>query len=259
MTILDTIVAQKRVEVEKKKLLHDISFFQHQPAYSRNCISLKSTLQEPGASGIIAEFKRKSPSKGWINASADPITVTSSYQAAGASGISILTDETFFGGNDHDLVNSRPHLFIPILRKEFIVDPFQVYESKSLGADLILLIAACLTRDEVAHLSEIAHDIGLEVLLELHDEDELDHVCDDIDFVGINNRSLKTFEVNIERSLRMAESLPADKIKIAESGIEKFNQISMFRENGYKGFLIGESFMKYEDPGKAFTDFVENR
>jgi indole-3-glycerol phosphate synthase len=216
------------------------------------------SLQEPGASGIIAEFKRKSPSKGWINASADPIAVTGSYQAAGASGISILTDESFFGGNNMDLVHSRPHLDIPILRKEFIVDPFQIHESKSLGADIILLIAACLTKEEVAHFSGLAHDIGLEVLLELHDEDELEHVCDDVDFVGINNRSLKTFEVNIERSLRMADSLPADKIKIAESGIEKSEQVRIFRENGYKGFLIGESFMKYEDPGKALKEFVEN-
>lgn len=258
MTILDTIVAQKRVDVEKQKRLHDISFFQHQPAYVRKCFSLKLSLLEPGASGIIAEFKRKSPSKGWINASADPIAVTGSYQAAGASGISILTDESFFGGNNMDLVHSRPHLNIPILRKEFIVDPFQIHESKSLGADIILLIAACLTKEEVAHFSALAHDIGLEVLLELHDEEELEHVCDDVDFVGINNRSLKTFEVNIERSLRMADSLPADKIKIAESGIEKSEQVRKFRENGYKGFLIGESFMKYEDPGKALKEFVEN-
>ncbi len=258
MTILDTIVAQKRIEVEKKKLIHDVSFLQRQPAYSRNCFSLKSGLLDPEATGIIAEFKRKSPSKGWINASADPIAVTGSYQAAGASGISILTDESFFGGKNEDVINCRPHLDIPILRKEFIIDTYQVHESKSLGADLILLIAACLTREEVAQLAALAHDIGLEVLLELHDEDELGHVCNDVDLVGINNRSLKTFEVNIERSIRMAGRLPADKIKVAESGIDQPEQVRMFRENGYKGFLIGESFMKNEDPGEALTAFVKN-
>lgn len=258
MTILDTIVAQKRIEVEKKKLIHDVSFLKRQPAYSRNCFSLKSGLLDPEATGIIAEFKRKSPSKGWINASADPIAVTGSYQAAGASGISILTDESFFGGKNEDVINCRPHLDIPILRKEFIIDTYQVHESKSLGADLILLIAACLTREEVAQLAALAHDIGLEVLLELHDEDELGHVCNDVDLVGINNRSLKTFEVNIERSIRMAGRLPADKIKVAESGIDQPEQVRMFRENGYKGFLIGESFMKNADPGEALTAFVKN-
>ena len=257
MTILDTIIAQKRIEIATKKQVTDVVFFQQQPDYTRECISLKSSLQLPGASGLIAEFKRKSPSKGWINAAANPKEVTFMYQEAGASGVSILTDQIFFGGDDEDIISCRSALNIPVLRKEFIVDPYQVHESKSIGADVILLIAACLKKKEVVSLASIAHDIGLEVLLELHDEDELDHVCNDVDLVGINNRSLKTFDVNIERSLRMAEKLPDDKLKVAESGIDQPEQVRLFRENGYKGFLIGETFMKFPDPGKAFREFIE--
>jgi len=212
-------------------------------------------LSKPNASGIIAEFKRKSPSKGVINDRVDPVEVTMAYQAAGASAVSILTDAYFFGGDDQDVLRARQVLDIPILRKEFIIDEYQVHEAKALGADLILLIAACLSKEEVVRLSILAKSLGLEVLLELHDEDELGHVCETIDLVGINNRSLKTFDVNIARSLRMAGQLPKDKLKVAESGIDDPAQVKLFRENGYSAFLIGENFMKTNDPGKALDEF----
>lgn len=223
--------------------------------YIRKTISLVEGLSRPNASGIIAEFKRKSPSKGIINDQVDPVQVTKAYQDAGASAVSILTDEYFFGGNDQDLLRARQALDIPILRKEFIIDEYQVHEAKALGADLILLIAACLSKEEVVRFSTVARSLGLEVLLELHDEDELEHVCDTVDLVGINNRSLKTFDVNIERSLKMASQLPKGKLKVAESGIDDPAQVKLFKENGYSAFLIGENFMKTNDPGMALNEF----
>lgn len=223
--------------------------------YTRKTISLVEGLSKPNASGIIAEFKRKSPSKGIINDQVDPVAVTKAYQDAGASAVSILTDEYFFGGNDQDLLRARQALDIPILRKEFIIDEYQVHEAKAMGADLILLIAACLSKEEVLRFSTVARSLGLEVLLELHDEDELEHVCETVDLVGINNRSLKTFDVNIERSLKMASQLPKGKLKVAESGIDDPAQVKLFKENGYSAFLIGENFMKTNDPGMALNDF----
>jgi indole-3-glycerol phosphate synthase len=193
-----------------------------------------------------------------INDRVDPVEVTKAYQDAGASAVSILTDSHFFGGDDQDVMRARQVLDIPILRKEFIIDEYQVHEAKALGADLILLIAACLSREEVVRFSTLARSLGLEVLLELHDEDELEHVCETIDLVGINNRSLKTFDVNIARSLRMAGQLPKDKLKVAESGIDDPAQVKLFRENGYSAFLIGENFMKTNDPGMALNDFRNN-
>ena len=255
MNILDTIVVRKKEEVAQRKQLRGLSEIKNNPQYFRQTISLVAGLSLPGASGIIAEFKRKSPSKGIINDQLDPVDVVKAYQDAGASAISILTDEYFFGGADHDLLRARPFLDIPILRKEFIVDEYQVHEAKELGADLILLIAACLTTDEVAHFSTLSRSLGMEVLLELHDEDELAHVCDTVDLVGINNRSLKTFDVNIERSLKMAAQLPKGKLKVAESGIDDPAQVVLFKENGYDAFLIGENFMKTNDPGMALRSF----
>jgi indole-3-glycerol phosphate synthase len=258
MNILDTIIEQKRVEVSERKLRVALSDLQQTPYYSRNTYSLVSKLKDADATGIIAEFKRKSPSKGIINDQADVVQVTTAYQDAGASAVSVLTDESFFGGSDADLLAIRPYLKIPILRKEFIVDQYQIHEAKSIGADLILLIAACLSINEVKELSTLAQSIGLEVLLELHDEDELGHVCDTVNLVGINNRSLKTFDVNIERSLMMAKRIPEDKLKVAESGIDDPAQVRLFRDNGYDAFLIGENFMKTTNPGLALSQFIEN-
>jgi indole-3-glycerol phosphate synthase len=255
MNILDTIVERKRTEVAERKQRKPLEVIKADALYTRKTISLVDGLSRPYASGIIAEFKRKSPSKGIINDRVDPVEVTKAYQAAGASAVSILTDEYFFGGHDQDVVRARQVLDIPILRKEFIIDEYQVHEAKALGADLILLIAACLSKEEVVRFSTLARSLGLEVLLELHDEDELEHVCATVDLVGINNRSLKTFDVNIARSLRMAGQLPKDKLKVAESGIDDPAQVKLFRENGYSAFLIGENFMKTNDPGMALHEF----
>jgi indole-3-glycerol phosphate synthase len=254
--ILETIIASKRLEVKKRSAEKSLRELESSAAFSRKSLSLKQSILDPLKTGIIAEFKRRSPSKGVINAGADVVRVTKGYFANGASGLSILTDEKFFGGSTEDLENARVNE-IPILRKDFIIDEYQVVEAKSMGADAILLIAACLTATEVERLAAFAKKLGLEVLLELHAEEELGHVCDDTELVGINNRDLKTFTVDLNRSLAMAKRIPANKIKVAESGIRSSEQIKLFKENGYRGFLIGEQFMKQSDPVKAFGEFVD--
>jgi indole-3-glycerol phosphate synthase len=171
--------------------------------------------------------------------------------------LSVLTDNEFFGGSTEDLVLARKN-DIPILRKDFIIDPYQLFAAKAMGADVVLLIAACLSPAEVQALSGIAKGLGLEVLLELHGEEELGHICDAIDMVGINNRNLKTFEVDIQQSLKLGDRIPPGKVKIAESGIDSVNTIGMFKDAGFNGFLIGEKFMKEQDPGQAFKIFVES-
>lgn len=258
MNILDRIVENKKKELVEKKQSTSIDMLAKSSYYERKTISLSESISFDNASGIIAEFKRSSPSKGVINNTVSPLQVAKDYQAAGASAISILTDVDFFGGSDDDILSVRDYIDIPILRKEFIIDPFQIHEAKSLGADIILLIAACLTPNEVRAFSALARSLSLEVLLELHDEDEIGHICDEVNFVGINNRSLKTFDVNIQRSLDMAKKIPSAKLKIAESGIDNPATISLFRENGYAGFLIGENFMKTADPGDALSNFIKS-
>jgi indole-3-glycerol phosphate synthase len=256
MNILDTIVMKKRKEVDEAKLRLPETVLVQSAFYERNCFSIREALNNVGASGIIAEHKRKSPSKGVINDQLDLSNVVNAYQQAGASALSILTDESFFGGSNKDIVTVRSNISIPILRKDFIIDEYQVHEAKSIGADLILLIAACLTPIRVRQLARLAISIGMEVLLELHDEEEFDRVCDEVHLVGINNRSLKTFDVNIDRSLNMAAKLPSNKIKVAESGIDHPTQFKLFRDHGYKGFLIGEYFMRQPDPGVALKNFI---
>ena len=255
MSILDDIISFKRQEVEKRKKDVGLDELEKREFFSREIISLKQSLLDEARTGIIAEFKRRSPSKGIINNAADVNKVTTAYVQGGASALSILTDEYFFGGSESDLLRARIHE-IPILRKDFIVDKYQLVESRAMGADVILLIAACLSPKEVRDLAAFAKELELEVLLELHGENELAHMCDEIDLVGINNRNLKTFEVDIERSLAMANKIPAGKIRIAESGISKIENIKLFREHGFKGFLMGEHFMKQADPGRAFEEFV---
>jgi indole-3-glycerol phosphate synthase len=256
MNILDKIIAQKRIEVEERKAKMSIAELKQQPLYTRATLSLKQFLLDDTKTGIIAEFKRQSPSKGVINGTADVLEVTGAYTNNGASCLSVLTDEQFFGGSTADLIKARVNK-IPILRKDFIVDEYQIEEAKAMGADVILLIAACLTTEEVKRLAAYAKVLGLEVLLELHDEEELQHICEETEIVGINNRNLKTFEVDIERSLRMAKQIPDTKIKVAESGISSVENIQLFKVNGFRGFLIGENFMKEENPGKAFAAFVQ--
>ena len=255
MNILDEIILYKRSEVEKRKSQVTIAALEKRSFFKRDGISLKQSLLDPGKTGIIAEFKRKSPSKGIINAGADVIKVTQAYAEHGASGISVLTDEYFFGGSDEDLLKARVNN-IPLLRKEFIIDEYQLIEAKSIGADAILLIAACLSRVEVKKLARAARNLGLEVLLELHADEEMEHICDEAELIGINNRDLKTFRVDIERSLRMADALPEGKVKIAESGINAIEMITKFKQHGFHGFLVGENFMKQPDPTIAFAEFV---
>ena len=256
MNILETIVEFKKEEVHKRKLAVSVSDLEKRKLFGRPCLSLRSSLLDKQKTGIIAEFKRKSPSKGVINETADVIEVTAGYAENGASCLSVLTDTKFFGGYDEDLIKARIN-DIPVLRKDFIIDEYQIIEAKSIGADVILLIAACLEAADVKRLASFATGLGLEVLLELHDETELGHICDDTSIIGINNRDLKTFKVDLERSLNMAREIPGDRIKIAESGINSVENIILFKENGFNGFLIGEYFMKEADPTIAFARFVK--
>lgn len=227
------------------------------PMINRQTISLIDHLSRDGDTGIIAEFKRKSPSKGYINERADVVKITSDYEKHGATGLSILTDTQFFGGSYEDLSIARASS-LPILRKDFIIDEYQVAETKAMGADVILLIAACLTPFEVLRFSTTAKEFGLEVLLEIHGEEELAHIHPGIRLVGINNRNLKTFNVDIDHSIKLAGMIPSDCLKIAESGITDEATIKSLKAHGFNGFLIGENFMKNQDPGKAFAGFIKN-
>lgn len=257
-TILDTIIAAKRKEIAKFKPMSSIERFEQQGFFWQIANrSLVQSLLADNSTGIIAEFKRKSPSKGWFKPKeleVEPVVVT--YNHRGAAGISVLTDEEFFGGDLDDLIQTKVLTDIPVLRKDFIVDVWQVAEAKAFGADVILLIAACLSPNEVKTIATYAKSIGLEVLLEIHNEEELDHICDEVDMVGVNNRNLKTFEVNIDTSLRLINKMPTTKPAIAESGITDVETIVTLRNAGFKGFLIGETFMKQPDPTIAFADFV---
>lgn len=258
-TILDKIIENKRREIERLKPLSSLERFRKEGFFWEiSNRSLKSRLLDPAGTGIIAEFKRKSPSKGWFKPSDLEVeAVVRTYNDAGAAGMSVLTDTDFFGGDLDDLIQAKVISDIPVLRKDFIVDQWQIAEAKAFGADVILLIAACLKPEEVQSLALYAKTIGLEVLLEIHDESELVHICPEVDMVGVNNRNLKTFEVDIQRSLDLVKQIPADKPAVAESGINEVKTILTLREAGFKGFLIGERFMKEPDPAAAFKLFVD--
>lgn len=253
MTILDKIIADKRKEVEANKQLISIADLQSSPWFQRKCLSLRERLIE--STGIIAEFKRKSPSKGWIHENADIVEVTSGYSEAGAAGISILTDSPYFGGVQQELTAARPHVQCPILRKDFMIDEYQLYEAKSIGADVILLIAAALKPGECRQLAIKAKELGLEVLLEIHSEDELRYCCDEVDLVGVNNRNLKTFEVSTRLSIELAALIPDRFVKISESGLQDVETVQELMGYGYRGFLMGENFMKEADPASAMRMF----
>lgn len=257
MNILDKIVAQKKIEIEQSKQILSIKQFEQSNSFQRNTFSLTNNLLKENSSGIIAEFKRKSPSKGIINDKFSAVDVVKQYENAGVAGSSVLTDEVFFGGTKQDLITVRKEVQIPLLRKDFMIDEYQFIEAKSLGADVVLLIASILTVKEVKHFTDLAKSLQLEVLLELHDETELNHVYHLVDMVGINNRNLKTFEVDIEQSIRMAEKIGNDFVKVAESGISNIETLKHFKNNGFQGFLIGENFMKTENPGLACKQFIE--
>ncbi len=258
MNILERIVAFKRKLVEERKIAMPSKVLERGEYFKREPLSLTGFIRDPHRTGIIAEFKRKSPSKGVINAAASVADTTRAYAQAGASGLSVLTDEEFFGGSSEDLTLARRSNDCPILRKDFTVDEYQIVEAKAIGADAILLIAAVLDSSQMKQLSDFAHSLGLQVLLEVHDEDELMASLDTgADLIGVNNRNLKTFEVSLDVSKRLAAMIPDGVVKVSESGISKPESIAELRRYGYEGFLIGENFMKQADPGAAIRAFVE--
>jgi indole-3-glycerol phosphate synthase len=258
MNILDKIIATKRVEVDRRKEKINVAELEASPFFGRTCNSLKANLLKPGSSGIIAEFKQKSPSKGEINFKVKVEEVTKDYANAGVAGISVLTDYEYFGGTLENLVKARKtNPETPILRKDFMIDSYQIYEAKAHGADVILLIAAYLEKEQAELLAKKAKELGMEVLMEVHNAEELEKVNDFVDIVGVNNRDLKTFTMDIETSVRLSKLIPDKFVKISESGIDSAKTIQYLCENGFKGFLIGETFMKTENPGAACKKFIE--
>lgn len=253
MTILDKIIATKKEEVAKAKKKISVSGLSDSEFFARESFSLKKSVKEK--TGIIAEFKRQSPSKGIINDKVKPLEVVSAYEKFEASGISILTDTPYFGGSFQDLISVRNEIKIPILRKDFMIDEYQFFEAKSWGADVVLLIAACLSPSQVQEYTELAHELGMEVLLEIHTEEELKHFNQNIDLVGINNRNLKDFKVDLEHSVRLKNLLPKDTLSVAESGIYSLKDFQFLKEKGFDAFLMGEFFMKNENPAQAFEEF----
>ncbi|MFS4428981.1 indole-3-glycerol phosphate synthase TrpC [Chryseobacterium sp. S90] len=253
MTILDKIIERKKEEVAGAKSRISLDRLKNTGFFGRKTHSLKESIKN--RSGIIAEFKRQSPSKGIINNSVEPLEVVSAYENFGASGISILTDHDFFGGNLNDIVSVRNDINIPILRKDFMIDEYQFYEAKSIGADVILLIASCLSPAQVEEFTDLAHELNMEVLLEIHTEDELKHCNSKIDLVGINNRNLKDFKVDLQHSVQLKNLLPKEVLSVAESGIYNLEDFQFLKEKGFDGFLMGEYFMKNTNPAKAFEDF----
>ena len=255
MNILDQIIASKKREIALKKAVFSIQQLENSDLFNSKTNSLsKSIVNSPF--GIIAEHKRRSPSKGTINHGLSLEEVVKGYENARASGISVLTDSQYFGGSLEDLVLARAAVKTPLLRKEFIVDEYQLLEAKSNGADAILLIAAVLTRSEIKALSEFAQSIALEVLLEVHNQEELEKaIMPSLDIIGVNNRNLKTFEMNLQTSMDLITEIPDDFVKISESGLTAAEDIKLLKSYGYQGFLIGENFMKTENPGKSLDQF----
>jgi len=256
-TILDQIVTNRRKEVDLQKQKIPLLELQAGIDLSIPRNSLSNRILSKGSSGIIAEFKRKSPFKGIINDKVLPEIVTKGYSEAGVSGISVLTESTYFGGSTSDFQAARTvNPLTPMLRKDFMVDEYQLFESRVMEADVILLIAAVLEKSEISRFTSIAHDLGMEVLLELHDESEILKIDNKVDMIGINNRNLKDFKVDLDRSLQLLDKLPAHAIKISESGLGDPETVDYLRSNGFQGFLMGENFMKTEDPALACVDFI---
>lgn len=256
MNILETIAADAREAAESRAAVTPYAKLEKSDFFTRETISLYDTLSYPAASGIIAEFKRKSPSKGVINDIKDPAPVVSGYANAGASAISVLTEQKWFGGSADDLAAVRSQVRIPLLRKDFITTEYHVIESKSIGADIILLIAALMTPAETRTLASLARSLGLQTLLEIHSAEELGHITDQIDYIGVNNRNLKDFTVDTSLSEILAEALPDDKIWITESGLNKPEEVHRLRKAGFKGFLMGERFMKHLNPAEELKKFI---
>ncbi|MBQ9229792.1 MAG: indole-3-glycerol phosphate synthase TrpC [Prevotella sp.] len=258
MDILQEIVVHKRIEVERfKQELSEQDLHRRVEAILDFSVPSMSRALAESASGIIAEFKRRSPSKGWIKEEGKAEEIPLSYQDNGATALSILTDEKYFGGKDEFIRTARHSgVQIPILYKNFIIDEYQLFQARLCGASAALLIAADLTRQECKSLLQTAHELGLEVLLEMHGEEELEYAELEPDMCGINNRNLGSFITDVNNSYRLAELLPRDAVKVSESGISNPTTVRELREAGFRGFLIGETFMKTPDPGKALCDFI---
>ena len=266
MDILETIIANKRLEVERQKVAMPLDLLYNLGGrrMSRETVSMRKAIEQ-SRSGIIAEFKRRSPSKGWLHPQAKVEDIVPAYENGGASACSILTDCDFFGGSFTDLQQARSLVKLPLLRKDFIIDEYQLYQARVFGADAILLIASCLTKEECRKLAEKAHQLELEALLEVHCEAELLYLNEDIDMLGVNNRNLGTFHTDIENSFRLIERMRSEvgesygsPLLVSESGISSVEVISELRDAGFRGFLMGEIFMKTENPGEALAKFIEN-
>jgi len=258
MSILDTIKAQKLNEVAVLKSAISIAELEKFPLFNSATHSMKKAITSSATGGIIAEFKRKSPAKGNINLEANVIEVTQGYANAGVSGLSVLTDKLFFGAEPDDFQLARKNNSIPMLRKDFIVDEYQIFHSKAMGADVILLIAKILTKKQLQSYTSLAHELGMEVFLETQNEVEiLENIELPFDLIGINNRNLNSFEVSVENSIKLADLLPKSSIKIAESGIDSLATMQLLKVNGFDGFLIGEYFMKEENPATKCYELIQ--
>ncbi|NJN26192.1 MAG: indole-3-glycerol phosphate synthase TrpC [Cyclobacteriaceae bacterium] len=258
MNILDKIIAQKEKEVAERKSLYPTKLLEKSIYFPSECVSLRKYLLRDDKVGIIAEIKRKSPSKGMIHEFVSIEQTSISYMQGGASALSILTDGEFFGGKNEDLTTARKFNFCPILRKDFTIDEYQIVEAKSIGADAILLIAAALTPERLKTLAQFARSLGLEVLMEVHNGEELrSHLNEHLNVVGVNNRDLKTFNVSVETSIELADDIPNGFVKISESGISNPETVVQLQKHGFKGFLIGEHFMSHSRPGAACADFIQ--
>ena len=257
MNLLDKIIIDKRREVKLKKSIIPVSQLEASVLFNSRTYSM-SKLIKNNPVGIIAEHKRRSPSKDIINNNHSVEDVVLGYQNAGACGISVLTDGKYFGGSLDDLLLAKAAINIPLLRKEFIIDEYQILESKAHGADVILLIASVLTRQEIKNLSEFGQSLGLEILLEVHNLEELEKsILPSLDLIGVNNRNLKTFEVNLDYSKQLASKIPDEFVKISESGISSAEAVKELQQSGYQGFLMGEHFMKTKNPGEAAANFIK--
>ncbi|MDQ3392581.1 MAG: indole-3-glycerol phosphate synthase TrpC [Bacteroidota bacterium] len=258
MSILEQIIAHKEKEVAERKSLFPEKLLEQSAFFKGKPVSMKKYVLREDKSGIIAEFKRKSPSKGMINQHVKVERTSIGYMQAGASALSVLTDKDFFGGKNEDLTTARRFNFCPILRKDFIIDEYQIIESKSIGADTVLLIAASLSPERIKQLARFAKSFELEILLEVHNLEELNKNLDaSVDLIGVNNRNLSTFETNIEHSIELSEHIPSQFVKISESGLYDAKKIIELKKYGYRGFLIGEAFMKHARPEKACADLID--
>jgi indole-3-glycerol phosphate synthase len=257
MNTLEKIIAHKAKEVKERKSLYPVELLERSVYFNAPVVSFKKYLLRADKTGIIAEFKRKSPSKGIINKYASVERTSIGYMQAGASALSILTDTEFFGGKNEDLSEARKYNYCPILRKDFVIDEYQVVEAKAIGADVILLLANVLTPAQVKQFAQTAASLGLEVLLEIREKEELEALNNNITAVGVNNRDLKDFSVDIARSFELADLIPAEFVKVSESGIDAASSIHRLKEAGYRGFLVGETFMKHSRPEIACANFIK--